>query len=97
MEFNQSCSCDGRTLDRLLQPTVMALLIEGPLHGYALIEKLKDSPLTKGNAPDRMGVYRLLARLEEQEIVSHAWSESKEGPAKRLYELTPSGQKCLMR
>jgi len=51
----------------------------------------------KGNAPDRIGVYRLLARLEEQEIVSHAWSESDEGPAKRLYELTPSGQKCLVR
>jgi len=67
------------------------------LHGYALIEKLKDSPLMKGNAPDRMGVYRLLSRLAEQGVVTHAWSESDEGPSKRLYELTPSGQDCLLK
>ena len=49
----------------------------------------------KGASPDRMGVYRLLVRLEEQGVITHAWSESEEGPAKRLYELTPSGIECL--
>jgi len=73
----------------------MALLAEGPLHGYAMIERLRDSPLMKGNAPDPTGVYRLLNTLEEQNMVSHAWSESEEGPAKRLYALTASGRKCL--
>ena len=74
----------------------MALLVEGPLHGYALIERLKDSPLMKGNTPDPTGVYRLLNTLEEQGVVSHTWSESEEGrPAKRLHKLTPSGRECV--
>ena len=73
----------------------MALLVEGPLHGYALIEELKESPLMKGNAPDPTGVYRLLNTLEEQGVVSHSWSESEGGPAKRVYKLTPSGRKCV--
>ncbi len=89
------CSCEGGTLDRLLQPAVMALLAQGSIHGYSLIEKLKDSPLMNGNKPDPAGVYRLLNTLEGQGLVSHAWSESEEGPAKRLYELTSSGSKCL--
>ncbi len=95
MKRKRLCACEGHTLDRLLQPTVMALLVEGPLHGYALIDRLKDSPLMKGNAPDPTGIYRLLNTLEEQGIVSHTWSESEEGPAKRLYKLTPSGRKCV--
>jgi DNA-binding PadR family transcriptional regulator len=95
MKRKRICPCEGQSLDRLLQPTVMALLTEGPLHGYALIERLKDSPLMKGNAPDPTGVYRLLNTLEEQGTVSYTWSESEGGPAKRLYKLTPSGRKCV--
>jgi PadR family transcriptional regulator len=95
MKRKRLCACEGHTLDRLLQPTVMVFLTEGPLHGYALIDRLKDSPLMKGNAPDPTGIYRLLNTLEEQGIVSHTWSESEEGPAKRLYKLTPSGKKCV--
>jgi DNA-binding PadR family transcriptional regulator len=91
----RTCPCEGQTLDRLLQPTVMALLVKEPLHGYALIDRLKDSPLMKGSAPDPTGVYRLLNTLEEQGMVSHAWSESEEGPAKRLYKLTSSGRTCV--
>ena len=94
-KHKRTCPCEGQTLDSLLQPTVMALLVEGPLHGYALIEELKESPLMKGNAPDPTGVYRLLNSLEEQGVVSHSWSESEGGPAKRVYKLTPSGRKCV--
>jgi DNA-binding PadR family transcriptional regulator len=94
-KHKRTCPCEGQTLDRLLQPTVMALLVEGPLHGYALIEELKESPLMKGNAPDPTGVYRLLNTLEEQGVVSHSWSESEGGPTKRVYKLTPSGRKCV--
>ena len=95
MKRKRICPCEGHTLDRMLQPTVMALLVEEPLHGYALIEKLKDSPLMKGAAPDPTGVYRLLNTLEEQGTVSHTWSDSEEGPAKRLYRLTRSGRECV--
>jgi DNA-binding PadR family transcriptional regulator len=73
----------------------MALLSQGPAHGYALVERLKDSPLMKGSKPDGTGVYRLLGALEEQGLVSHRIAESDLGPSKRVFELTESGQQCL--
>ncbi|HUT10917.1 MAG TPA: PadR family transcriptional regulator [Thermoguttaceae bacterium] len=95
MTEKRTCPCEGHTLDRLLQPSVMALLKTGPLHAYALVEQLKDSPLMMGCRPDPSGVYRLLNRLEKQGLVEHDWGESKQGPSKRLYRLTSSGKKCL--
>ena len=95
MTSERTCACEGHTLDRLLQPTVMALLIEGSAHGYALVEQLKDSPLMQGNKPDGTGVYRLLGTLEDQGYVSHRVAESELGPSKRVFELTESGRKCL--
>ena len=89
------CACEGHTLDRLLQPTVMALLTEGPSHGYALVDRLKDSPMMDGNPPDSTGVYRLLNRLQNEEMVSCNWSESDQGPSKRVYELTTAGRDCV--
>ena len=97
MKSNRTCPCEGHTLDRLLPPTVMSLLSEGPLHGYALIEKSKLSPLLNGSTPDPSGMYRILTALEGHGLVSHGWCEPGEGPAKRIYELTPSGRKCLRR
>lgn len=95
MTPERCCACEGHTLDRLLQPTVMALLSEGPAHGYALVERLKVSPLMKGSKPDGSGVYRLLGALEDQGHVSHRVAESELGPSKRVFELTESGRQCL--
>ena len=91
------CACEGHTLDRLLQPTVMALLAEGPAHGYALVDRLRESPLMKGSKPDGTGVYRLLASLEEQGYVAHRVAESDLGPSRRVFELTEPGLRCLQR
>jgi DNA-binding PadR family transcriptional regulator len=73
----------------------MALLVDGPQHGYALVDRLKDSPLMRGEKPDDTGVYRLLSSLEEQHLVRHSLVESELGPSKRLYELTGPGKECL--
>lgn len=89
------CACEGHTLDRLLQPTVMALLAESPMHGYALGERLRELPLMKGSKPDASGLYRLLDMLEKQGVVTHRLTDSEVGPAKRIYELTTAGKKCL--
>ena len=95
MTAKRCCACEGDTLDRLLQPTVMALLAGGPQHGYALVERLSKSPLLKGKKPDDTGVYRLLKTLEGQRLVRQRMAESKLGPGKRVYELTHAGRKCL--
>jgi len=95
MRCKRVCACEGRTLDRLLQPAVMAALMEEPQHGYTLIENLKDSPLMDGVAPDPSGVYRLLNALEEQGMVSHEPTPSRTGPDKRSYRLTSAGEECF--
>ena len=95
MASTRCCACEGHTLDRLLQPTVMALLSEGPRHGYELVERLSESPLLAGTKPNDTGVYRLLKLLEEQGLVRHELTESRSGPSKRVYELTDSGRGCL--
>lgn len=95
MDSGRCCSCEGHTLDRLLQPTVMALLAEGPQHGYVLVERLSESPLLAGTKPNDTGVYRLLKSLEEQQLVCHELAESRQGPSKRVYELTDLGRECL--
>ena len=95
MRTKRLCACDGQNLDRLLQPTVMGLLASGPRHGYALVAELSESPLMGGAKPNDTGVYRLLAVLEEQDLVTHQVEESDEGRSKRVYELTPLGWTCL--
>lgn len=79
----------------MLQPTVMALLAQSPLHGYSLVKLLAGSPMMQGVNPDRTGLYRLLASLEEQGLVSHQVTSSEVGPSKRVYELTRDGRHCL--
>ena len=95
MPAERTCACEGQTLDRLLQPTVMTILSKGPLHGYALVDRLKDSPLMKGAKPDGTGVYRLLGTLETLGMVTHCLTGSDLGPSKRVFELTDAGRDCL--
>ena len=75
----------------------MALLIEKPLHGYALVEQLKAMPMFEGQAPDSTGVYRLLNTMEERKLVTSQWDTSGGGPAKKLYLVTDGGRDCLAR
>jgi len=95
MTSKSVCACEGHTLDRLLQPAVMAFLAKGPQHGYALLERLKDSPLMQGIKPNDTGVYRLLSTLEDQGLVAHRLAASDMGPSKHVYELTTHGRDCL--
>ena len=95
MPKKPSCPCEGQTLDRHLQPTILAILAEGPLHGYAIVDRLARSPLLNGNTPDRPGVYRALNLMEDQGLVTPAWTPSESGPAKRLYKLTSEAKTCL--
>lgn len=95
MPSKPRCPCEGGTLDRHLQPTILAYLADGPEHGYALADRLSRSPLTNGCRPDRPGVYRSLVAMERQGLVKHVVTASQSGPAKRLYRLTPAGKVCL--
>ena len=94
MTFDE-CACSGKTLARLLQPAVMALLAQEPLHGYRLVQRLQQMAMFRGNPPDPTGLYRLLKSMEDRGLVTSTWDLAERGPAKRQYKLTRSGRTCL--
>ena len=82
-------------VERFVEPSVLLLLRERPLHGYELIERL---PEVAGEGRIDVGnLYRLLRSLEAEGLVSSEWSAELPGPAKRTYELTDEGRLLLDR
>jgi PadR family transcriptional regulator, regulatory protein PadR len=83
-------------VERFVEPALLLLLRERPMHGYELIERLPelagdDSRIDVGN------LYRVLRALEEDGIVTSEWNADLPGPAKRTYELTAAGLRLLDR
>src|SRR5438270_11039491 len=82
-------------VERFVEPSLLLLLRERPLHGYELIERL---PEVAGEGRVDVGnLYRLLRALEAEGLVSSEWSAELPGPAKRTYELTDEGRRLLER
>ena len=94
LDFDE-CSCSGKGLGRLLQPAIMTLLAQEPLHGYRIVQRLKQMAMFKDRPPDSTGVYRLLKSMEEDGIVTSAWDLADSGPARRQYKVTKAGMACL--
>ena len=77
-----------------LDLAVLASLVEGRLHGYAIAQSLAEHGfgLLKGGS-----LYPVLNRLEEAGDVEAAWTEGQGGPGRREYELTAAGRDRLER
>ena len=97
VDIYDDCPCSGANLSRLLQPAIMTILAGKGSHGYAIVERLTETPTLAGDRPDPTGVYRTLSTMEERGFVASSWDTSERGPAKRIYELTPLGHECLAR
>jgi PadR family transcriptional regulator PadR len=83
-------------VERFVEPSLLLLLRERPMHGYELIERLPE--VAGGETQVDVGnLYRILRALEEEGIVKSEWSAELPGPAKRTYELTDAGRRLLDR
>jgi PadR family transcriptional regulator len=82
-------------VERFVEPSLLLLLRERPLHGYELLDRL--SELGFEGRVDIGNLYRLLRSLEDEGLVSSEWSADLPGPAKRTYELTADGRRLLDR
>ncbi|MFL5860802.1 MAG: PadR family transcriptional regulator [Solirubrobacteraceae bacterium] len=76
-----------------LDALILAVLADGPLHGYAVIEKLKRRSTGAFELPEGT-VYPALHRLEASGLLSSLWSDGG-GRRRRIYELTRRGQREL--
>jgi poly-beta-hydroxybutyrate-responsive repressor len=76
-----------------VEPALLLTLAGGPTHGYDLAEQLTE--VIGAERIDYGNLYRLLRRLEGEEIVSSQWNDDLPGRSKRTYSLTPSGAQLL--
>jgi PadR family transcriptional regulator, regulatory protein PadR len=81
-------------VERFVEPALLLLLAERPMHGYELLERLPELAREERRV-DLGNLYRLLRSLEEEGIVGSEWDEGLPGPAKRVYRLTRSGTALL--
>ncbi|MGH2755427.1 MAG: PadR family transcriptional regulator [Actinomycetota bacterium] len=76
-----------------LDPLLMAVVEQSPLHGYAIIEELRRRSQGEFDLPEGT-VYPALHRLERQGYLASRW-DSSHGRRRRVYELTRAGRKAL--
>jgi PadR family transcriptional regulator PadR len=81
-------------VERVVEPTLLLLLSERPMHGYELLDRLTEL-MSEGWAIDVGNLYRVLRGLEAEELVRSTWGVGALGPARRVYEITPAGAKLL--
>jgi PadR family transcriptional regulator PadR len=76
-----------------LDPLVLALLEDGPLHGYGIIEQLRLRSGEVFDLPDGT-VYPALYRLERAGLVTST-PATVDGRARRVYRLARPGRAAL--
>ena len=76
-----------------LDGLILAVLEDGPRHGYAIIEALQARSGGRLDLPTGT-VYPALHRLERAGLVRSRWS-TQGGRRRRSYELTEAGSRAL--
>jgi PadR family transcriptional regulator PadR len=84
----------GQALKGHLDLLLLAVVSDGPKHGYAVVEELKVRSGETFDLPEGT-VYPALYRLEQSGYLSSEWSVSS-GRRRRNYQLTKKGQKAAV-
>ncbi len=66
----------------------------GPLHGYGVIEFIRDTSDDSFRVEEG-ALYQALHRLERQGYLASAWGTSENNRRAKFYELTPQGRRRL--
>ena len=73
-----------------LRACILLALAEAPAHGYDLPSLL--APLGLGRS-DRGFLYRTLRTMDADGLVFSCWDSSPVGPSRRMYRVTPAGER----
>jgi DNA-binding PadR family transcriptional regulator len=84
---------DAQALKGHLDMLLLAALEDGPRHGYAVREALREGSRGRLDLPTGT-VYPALRRVEEAGLIDGSWS-IVDGRRRRTYQLTPAGRKRL--
>ena len=77
---------------RFMLPAILLLLSEQPGYGYGLVPRLVEF---RFGHVDRPAVYRALAQLERDGLVQVSANDHQAGQARRVYSVTPLGERVL--
>jgi DNA-binding PadR family transcriptional regulator len=76
-----------------LEMLMLASLQARPMHGYAIIEHVRDASAGQFDYPEGT-IYPALRRLEDDGLVHSHWQQT-DGRQRRVYQLTSKGQQAL--
>lgn len=71
---------------------IMKLLSQGDMYGYEVTTHLNN---IYGFKIAPAAIYPILKRLQENEWIDYYWAESKEGPKRKYYHITSTGEIVL--
>jgi len=75
----------------LLRPLLLFHILQGPVHGYNLLEQLAECGLADIN-PSL--IYRALHNMQLDGLIESRWEGSESmGPPRRIYTATPKGRR----
>ena len=77
---------------RFMLPAILLLLSEQPGYGYGLVPRLDEF---RFGHVDRPAVYRALAQLERDRLVRVSADDHQPGQSRRVYSVTPLGERVL--
>jgi PadR family transcriptional regulator PadR len=92
--LNKKCLGMHKKPDRFIEACLLCLLKEEESHGYSLIEKLEHFGIDKDTI-NMSVVYRNLRSMESRGLIASSWTESEQGPNKRMYSITETGKEAL--
>ncbi|MBX2980115.1 MAG: PadR family transcriptional regulator [Flavobacteriales bacterium] len=75
----------------VLEYCILGVLSQGELYPSDIILRLKSAKLIVVEGT----LYPLLTRLKEAGLLTYRWEESRSGPPRKYYSLTPLGERFL--
>jgi len=75
----------------VLEYCILSVLGQAEMYTSDVIAKLKDAKLIVVEGT----LYPLLTRLKDAGYLTYRWEESRSGPPRKYYKLTPLGKKFL--
>ncbi len=92
LEADGTWSVSAR-VEKFVEPALLLVLRDLPGHGYEIADEIEE--LLGGERVDLGNLYRMLRSMEEEGIVTSAWTDGEEGRGKRTYAITDSGATLL--
>jgi len=76
---------------------ILTLVAEQPRHGYEIEQVIQERGMREWTEVGFSSIYYLLKKLERDSLIASRLEEAQQGPARRVYRLTPAGGEALQR